>query len=201
MISSYYRWGYSVYQVVGTDMRSHNIIICNIVVIHATPIITEEGITTKVFNPWKKYIGWSLASCVVFVNLICLFFFLAIVMCCLSFSLLLWDMIRIEVFNATFNTISVISWRSVLLVRKQVYPEKTTNLPQVTDKLYHIMLYRVHLAWAGFELTTLYMIGISVVLNATTIRSWLRRHLDFFSISKLFKIIIIKQGTDRVDLK
>ena len=48
----------------------------------------------------------------------------------------LWVIYRVMVFNATFNNISVISWRSVLLM------EETIDLPQVTDKLYHTMLYR-----------------------------------------------------------
>ena len=45
------------------------------------------------------------------------------------------------VFNATFNNISAILWRSVLLVEKPEDPKKTTDLSKVTDKLDHIMLY------------------------------------------------------------
>ena len=42
------------------------------------------------------------------------------------------------VFKATFNNISAISWRSDLLVEVTGEPEKTIDLPQVTDKFYYI---------------------------------------------------------------
>jgi hypothetical protein len=48
----------------------------------------------------------------------------------------------VMVFNATFNNISVISWQSVLLVEEIGVPVEN----QVTDILYHIALYREHLA-------------------------------------------------------
>ena len=71
--------------------------------------------------------------------------------------------VRVMVFNATFDNISVIWWRSGLLVLDR---RKPPTLPQVTEKLYHIMVYRVHLA----------MIGVWTH-NASVDMHWLHREL------------------------
>ena len=54
-------------------------------------------------------------------------------------------------FNATINNISVISWQLVHWWSKLEYPEKTADLSQVTDKLYHILLYRINLGMNGVK--------------------------------------------------
>jgi hypothetical protein len=66
--------------------------------------------------------------------------------CCSMLGLGLWCL-------TPLSTIFKLYRDSVLLV------EETGENHQVTNKLYHIMLYRVHLAWAGFKLTMLLVIG------------------------------------------
>ena len=150
------------------------------------------------------------------------------------------------VFNATFNNVSAIAWRSVLLVEETWVPTENnqgavpggdpplklenmifwrrkivifhtkypkhfraslrsvhfffslppltsnpgstpaTDMSQVTDKLYDIMLYQVHLVWAGFELTMLVVIGTDCTgsWNPTTIRSRPRRSpLNIYNVN------------------
>ena len=55
------------------------------------------------------------------------------------------------VLNPTFNNISVVSLRSVLLVEETRVPGGNHNLLQVADKLYHLELYRVQLAISGIR--------------------------------------------------
>jgi hypothetical protein len=56
------------------------------------------------------------------------------------------------VFNVTFNNFQ-------LNCSGQFYWRKSGCTEKTTDKLYPVMLYLVHLAWAGFELTTSLVIG------------------------------------------
>jgi hypothetical protein len=54
-------------------------------------------------------------------------------------------------FNAPFINITVISCRSEFLLEETGVSRETTDLPQVTDKLYLIMMSPVHLTISGIR--------------------------------------------------
>ena len=83
---------------------------------------------------------------------------------------MLWRVkVRLTVFNTTFNNTVFQLYGSGQFYwwGKLEYLEKTTDQPAASHlpgtNFYHIMLYRVHLAWARFELTTLVVIGTECI--------------------------------------
>ena len=103
------------------------------------------------------------------------------------------------VFNATFNNISVISWRSVLFVEETGGSGENHRPVAVTDKLYDIMLYTS--PWSRFELTTSEVIGTDYIgsckSNYHTITATTDLEKYLICICKTWNVITTKQTSAR----
>ena len=82
--------------------------------------------------------------------------------------------------------------------RKPEYLEKTTDLPQVTDKtLWHNAVYQVHITWVGFELRTLVVIGTDckynyyAIMTTMTPEYYRKNKLLFYDIMMIIDVCFV----------
>jgi hypothetical protein len=104
------------------------------------------------------------------------------------------------VFNVTFNNISAISWQSVLLMEDTEVPGES-HWPGAShwQTVSYKIVYRVHLAWAKFELTTLVVIGIDSIGNCksnyhtitTTTTLWKSENVEIITLYMYITLLIL----------
>jgi hypothetical protein len=84
-----------------------------------------------------------------------------------------------------FSVLGLRLWCLTIFQRKSKDPKKTTDLSQVTDKFYHIMLYTS--PWSKFKFTTSVVIGTDCIGNCKS-----NYHVIMTTTSPVFKIKIHK---------
>jgi hypothetical protein len=101
---------------------------------------------------------------------------------CLVFALSEWVRVRVSMFNATFNNISVISWRSILFVKETRVPG-VNHCPAASQ--WNTLSHNVLSSWTGLEHTYLVVIGtvcIGSCENYHTITSTTTPYLNDINI-------------------
>jgi hypothetical protein len=84
-----------------------------------------------------------------------------------------------------FSVLGLWLWCLTIFQRKSKDPKKTTDLSQVTDKFYHILLYTS--PWSRFKFTTSVVIGTDCIGNCKS-----NYHVIMTTTSPVFKIKIHK---------
>ena len=90
----------------------------------------------------------------------------------------LYGLIWFMVIHATFNNISLYRGGQFCWRRKPVYREKTIDLSQAIDKIYHIMLYRVRHVKHHNPNTCLHVCVYCIILLAYVKLSFLNEILN-----------------------